>query len=416
MFCFNLYEKINFNTSNIINFNLYIQTKCIKYIYFFKIKCFFKILIVFLILFKLNIYIFNPKAFKSKIKIMFKNNILLLTLSFLLLFSCQNLNKEETENSETTNTIENFWTKNSNFDFKGLGTEPFWNFTINKQSIHFQSLAEQINAFETELIKDEFSEKMVSFIADWDDYRLYLSIEENPCNDGMSDIEYSHQVFLKITDVNENIVLEENGCGYFLDGNENQFKEGGTALSEEELMEYYIRDWEDQLVYEEKLGRPCDFSEGDYQENAQKWLKENPNQIKGFPVNWKDINIEKYDFDNDGQLDYLLSFEEEPCAMSNALPKTYVKIIYANEEQSNSNILETVYQLIEKDFSKNYPNLKLKQDYSLNLVNYNTLENGKLTGQATLYLHDDYKTSPSYGAQYKYNPHSNKIELDFYKN
>jgi len=113
---------------------------------------------------------------------------------------------------------------------------------------------------------------------------------------------------------------------------------------------------------------------------------------------------------------YLFSFQEEPCAMSNAIPKKYVKIVYANEEQSNSNILETVHQLIAKEFSKKYPNLKLRKDNYLNIIDYETIKNGELIGQATLYEENDYKTSPSFGADYKYNPHLNKIKVDFYKN
>lgn len=347
---------------------------------------------------------------------MFKFKILSVTLFSFLLFSCQNQESKDADKQRIETTVNNFWTEKEQYEFKGLGTEPFWSFTINDKNFHFKTLSDQIEEFNTELKEDEFTKKSVSFTAKWQQNSILISIKENSCNDGMSDINYSHQVYLKITDKKGKVIMEENGCGYFLDGNENQFREEGTALTEEELMEYYIRDWEDQLVYEGKLGRPCDFSEGDYQENAQRWIKENPDQIRGFPVDWKDIKIEKYDFDKDGKIDYLFSFQEEPCAMSNAIPKKYVKIVYANEEQSNSNILETVHQLIAIEFSKKYPNLKLRKDDYLNIIDYETIKNGELIGEATLYEENDYKTSPSFGADYKYNPHLNKIKVDFYKN
>src|SRR5690625_7336513 len=96
---------------------------------------------------------------------MFKFKILSVTLFSFLLFSCQNQESKDADKQRIETTVNNFWTEKEQYEFKGLGTEPIWSFTINDKNFHFKTLSDQSEEYNTELKEDECTKNSISFTA-----------------------------------------------------------------------------------------------------------------------------------------------------------------------------------------------------------------------------------------------------------
>lgn len=115
--------------------------------------------------------------------------------------------KTQVENTAIPNTLEIPY-------FKAIGVEPFWNLEISQKQVKFTTLENEkgvVLPIESAKIFEESTKTTYST----KDFMLILEAIPGGCNDGMSDLNYSHKVTVSLIDEATGEASENYGCGQF---------------------------------------------------------------------------------------------------------------------------------------------------------------------------------------------------------
>lgn len=99
--------------------------------------------------------------------------------------------------------------------FKGLGTEPFWNIEMDEHFLVYQDIEGNREAFPIHQIEQAQDANVQLIKSENDNYKIRVTISQQDCSDGMTDIDFSYKTQVVVTD-NTDAVVELIGCGNFI--------------------------------------------------------------------------------------------------------------------------------------------------------------------------------------------------------
>lgn len=176
-----------------------------------------------------------------------------------------------------------------------------------------------------------------------------------------------------------------------------------------------IQNWKQELRTSKQLGPPCTYKNLASTE-AQKWIKDNPDQMDGLPAD-EDIHSVWADLNNDGKNDLLLYFQGVNCSGHNGGTQAYAKIIYSNGTR-NSLLMPEIRDAILAEYNRmreTNSNLKaVTADFLETTTTITGYQNG-ITGSFRLYTKEDPHCCPSYSGTYTYRLPVKKMTLNISK-
>lgn len=106
---------------------------------------------------------------------------------------------------------------NTDYDFKGFGTEPFWTIKIDLEKGMFFDVAGDELKIETGIPNVTFSDNKTHTIysAESDIFNIKVRVTKESCVDGMSDNKYPYSVKISITRKGYKEIREFSGCGNY---------------------------------------------------------------------------------------------------------------------------------------------------------------------------------------------------------
>ena len=140
-----------------------------------------------------------------------RNSIFLSVIAFAGLASCTSkqavVEKTKIEKTATVNKILVPY-------FKAIGTEPFWGIEISEKEVKFTELGNEKGIiFPNENLQIFEEDKKMTFSTKT--HMLILQAMPGGCDDGMSDLVYSHKVVATLIDEMTGEATENYGCGEF---------------------------------------------------------------------------------------------------------------------------------------------------------------------------------------------------------